>query len=237
MYKISIVEDSKKDMAAIRNYINTYFHDINEPYELFEYYDVETFLNTYSCDSDIVFMDIELPGMNGMRGAAKLREIDKSCILIFVTNMIQYAISGYEVEAFDYIVKPITYKVLLTKLKRVFNHIDQNRNDYIYLREDGRIKKISFKDIIYVEIQLHSLMYHLIGKTINTSGTLNNVEKQLNGKNFVRCNSCYIVNMRYVKEVRIDSIVMDDGTELSVSRRKKKEFLEAYSAYRNNKNG
>jgi DNA-binding LytR/AlgR family response regulator len=237
MYKISIVEDSKKDMAAIKNHINTYFCDIGESYELFEYYDVETFLNTYSCDSDIVFMDIELPGMNGMRGAAKLREIDKSCILIFVTNMIQYAISGYEVGAFDYIVKPITYKVLLTKLKRVFNHIDQNRNDYIYLHEDGRIKKISFKDIIYVEIRLHSLMYHLNSKTINTSGTLNNVEKQLEGKKFVRCNSCYIVNMRYIKEVRNDSIVMDDGTELSVSRRKKKDFLEAYSAYRNNKNG
>jgi DNA-binding LytR/AlgR family response regulator len=80
-------------------------------------------------------------------------------------------------------------------------------------------------------------MYHLNSKTINTSGTLNNVEKQLEGKKFVRCNSCYIVNMRYIKEVRNDSIVMDDGTELSVSRRKKKDFLEAYSAYRNNKNG
>ena len=106
---IAIVEDDGKEAEALLSYIKKYGEKSGTSFDVKIFSDAENFLESYKQGLDIVFMDIELPGMNGMDASKRLRALDRSVTLIFVTNMARFAVNGYEVGAFDFIVKPVTY--------------------------------------------------------------------------------------------------------------------------------
>ena len=118
MYNIAIIEDERDAAQLIRSYLDEYSKSSGEQFTVYEFSNAVRFLENYTAKYDIVFMDIELPDMNGMEASRRLRMMDKDVILIFVTNMAQCAVSGYEVEAFSFIVKPATYNNFVMKLER-----------------------------------------------------------------------------------------------------------------------
>ena len=120
-YRVVIVEDEVVYLDALKDMLSSYEKEKEVAFNITAYRDIETFLAEYRKCYDIVFMDIELPGMNGMDGARRLREADSSVVLIFVTNMAQFAVQGYEVNALDYILKPVTYKNFSVKLDRALD--------------------------------------------------------------------------------------------------------------------
>lgn len=119
MINVAIVEDEDCAANNLSEYLNTFGRQNNTEIKAERFRDAISLLTGYSGKFDIVFMDIELPEMNGMDAAKKLREIDMSVTLVFVTNMAQYAVKGYEVGAVDYIVKPVSYYDFSLKLRRI----------------------------------------------------------------------------------------------------------------------
>ena len=113
MLRCAIVEDSPRELEHLKECLARYSAERDIPLETTAFGDAASFLEHYRADYDIVFMDIELPGINGMEAAHRLREIDRQVILIFVTNMAQFAVKGYEVDALDYIIKPAQYLSLI----------------------------------------------------------------------------------------------------------------------------
>ena len=109
MVRIAIVEDTQTDSKTLMRYVKEYTRLVNVEVEISVFDNAVKFLDKYTPKFDIVFMDIEMPYINGMEASKKLRELDQKVILIFVTNLAKYAIKGYEVQAFDFVVKPITY--------------------------------------------------------------------------------------------------------------------------------
>ena len=109
MFKVAIVEDSIKDFTLLKSYLEQYEKENNIEFNIQCFENGIRFLDKFSANYDIIFMDIDMPYMNGLEVSKKIREIDKTVVLIFVTNLSQYAVNGYEVEALDYIVKPISY--------------------------------------------------------------------------------------------------------------------------------
>lgn len=109
MLRCAIVEDTAQELEHLQNGLKRYSAERALPLNVTAFGNAADFLEHYCADYDIVFMDIELPGLNGMEAAHRLREIDRQVILIFVTNMAQYAVKGYEVDALDYIIKPAQY--------------------------------------------------------------------------------------------------------------------------------
>ena len=107
MYRIAIVEDEEQDYLRAQGYLNRYGQEKNISFNIQRYESAEVFLTNYQSQHDIVFMDIRMGGMDGMRAARKLREMDQAVILIFLTSLAQYAVQGYEVDALDYILKPL----------------------------------------------------------------------------------------------------------------------------------
>ena len=140
------------------------------------------------------------------------------------------AAKGYEVEAFDFVVKPIHYDSLKLKLKRVFNRLEQKQvNNISFLSEGSRVR-MSSSSIRYIEVSDHQLIYHTDEGDYPVYGTMAKVREQLEPLGFSMCNNCYLINLRYVKAVRKYTVLVGD-TELQISRPRRKAFLEALSNY------
>ena len=116
--KLAIVEDRQEHVDRLQSFIEKYREEHNEQFQIFIFSDGLKFLDAYKRGFDIVFMDINMPHIDGMETAKRLREIDKNTCLIFITEHSSFAVSGYEVSAFDFILKPVEYARFAEKLKK-----------------------------------------------------------------------------------------------------------------------
>ncbi len=155
-----------------------------------------SFLEPYAGDYDLIFMDIQMPYMNGMDAAHKLREIDQNVALIFVTSLGQYAINGYEVRALDFILKPIGYFDFVLKMSRAMQMLPEKTSAVIMVNTTAGVVKLIPNDLAYAESSGHHVIYHMKdGKTYEQYASLKSVEKELADFSFARMNSCYLVNL------------------------------------------
>lgn len=232
MIRVAIVEDDVSAAEVLAGYLQRYGEENNETFSVEKFGNAINFIENYSSSYDIVFMDIEMPHMDGMTAAKLLRKRDNLVTLIFVTNMAQFAIKGYEVEAMDFIVKPVEYNDFIFRIDKAVTRVRLREETYITLHDnrDGAYVKILVPHIKYIEVINHTLIYHCEEGVFETYGTLKNVEKLLPESNFARCNSCYLVNLRYVNSVK-DFICFVDGDKLKISQPKKKSFMKALNDY------
>ena len=179
---------------------------------------------------DIIFLDIEMPTLGGMPTAERIRLLDPDVVLIFVTNMAQYAIRGYEVDALDFVLKPVSYYQFSTKLDRALQRICRRRGGQITLQVGGGVQLLATDDILYLETRDRLLHYHTTTGTWSVRGSLLKAEKDLTAYHFARCNQCYLVNLRHVRGVQ-DDFVQVGEERLEISRRQRAAFLAAVAAY------
>lgn len=231
---IAIIEDEIKTQKLLKSYFADFTRKKGEEFQISCFDNPITFLANYKANYDIVLMDIELPHMNGMDASHKLREMDKTVTLIFVTNMAQFAVEGYSVNAFDYIVKPISSDDFSLKLERAILRIKSNIDPKIKILVNYAVKLVSISQIKYVEVIGHKLVYHTLdGENYPTTGTLKDVEAKLHLKGFAKCNSCYLVNLRHVSEVDGQTVTVG-GEVLQISYPKRKDFMRALNNFLGN---
>lgn len=230
MIKIAVVEDEDAQAETLKLFLNRYAAECGKELAVSRYADAESFLDGYE-PVDMVFMDIELPDTDGLTAAGRLRELDGEALIIFVTNLAQYAVKGYEVRAFDYIVKPVGYYGFAMKLRRAFECLDSRcKRDIWVVTRQGKIL-ISAAKLMYVEIAKHSLTFHIDGQEdVTCTGTLKAVQAKLDGLPFALCNQCYYVNLKYVTAVN-DRFATVGGDRLQISIPKKKEFMCALNNF------
>lgn len=228
MLRCAIVEDSPKELEHLQACLARYSAEREIPLETTAFGDAASFLEKYRADYDIVFMDIELPGINGMEAAHRLREIDQQVILIFVTNMAQFAVKGYEVDALDYIIKPAQYGPLSIKLDRAVARW-KAAGESVMVQQATGTQRVLLRELFYIEVQGHKLTYHTERGEVSGNGTLQDTEKRLHDKGFLRCNKCYLVNQKHIQAVTGSDVVLTNGERLQISRLRKKEFMEELS--------
>ena len=231
--KITILEDETKVSDTIQEYLFSFFQEkqmgvpsitvFNNGYDLLE---------TYSMDTDVLFMDIQVPGMSGMETAKRIREKDGNVIIVFVTNLSQYAIKGYEVNAFDFILKPIDYNGFSMKLNRIlteYSHLHENY--YVNIKNKEGVVRIPLEDLLYIEVVSHNIVFHKSDEEITIRGVLKDYVDDLSKHYFCLCNKGYLVNLANVRKVDKIFAFMSDGTKLLISKGKRKEFLEELNKY------
>lgn len=224
MVKIAIVEDEKSAADELSRFLGEYYEEKGGDYRVDVYGDALSFLAAYD-GYDVVFMDIELPDYDGMRAAKKLRDTDDTVIIVFVTNMRSFAVEGYKVGALDFVMKPVGRPVLRSLLRKVDRILLRTRGSKVTVKTwGGGIKLLDADEIYYVEVARHHLVFHTEGGELDMYGDLVGLEKTLPAGAFARCNNCYLVNLRYVTDVRGDTVTVA-GEELKMSRPKKKDFL------------
>lgn len=227
---IAIVEDDPREAATLRSYFVNLAATCGDTFEIKWFATGREFLSGYQPVYDLVLMDINLPDLNGMDVAASLRKMDQNVLLIFVTSMAQYAVKGYEVDALDFLVKPVSLATFSIKIKRALAQCSGRQDRELLINISDGVFRTSSSRIKYVEVSDHALLYHTTDGVLRSYGNLKQVEAQLDPKQFVRCNRCYLVNLAHVVAIRGSTVVLD-GEELQISRPKRVTFLEALTNY------
>ena len=232
MIKVLVVEDDNLDFERLKGFLDTYSKENKIEFSLERFSSGKEFLNNLSKDFDIVFLDIDLKDSNGIDLAKALRKVDQEVGIIFVTNLAQFAINGYEVDALDFVVKPISYYDFSFKIKKaVDNALKQSKKTFISLLSEGKMVKLDSSDINYIEVMHHSLVFHTLNGDYSSYGTLKDLESKL-PNNFKRCNNCFLVNLEHVTAIQGYSVFLGE-IELQISHPKKKEFLKYVNDYFN----
>ena len=231
MLNIALCEDEAKTAEAMENFLRQYAEEFQESIHVSIFSNGVDFLENYTPRFDIVFLDIMMPLMNGMEVAEKLRAMDKDTTLIFVTNMSQYAVKGYEVDALSFLVKPVSYRALVMTMHRAVKTVKMRQDNCIVVNTDENWRKLSSAEIRYIEVIGHNVYIHLEQEVIRVKGqSLSSLEAHLRPSGFLRCNVGYLVNARYITLITGTSVFLGE-TELKISRSRKKEFLKAVASY------
>lgn len=230
MWNIAIIEDEEAMSNQLVSYFAKFGKDYNESFSFAIFNNAETFLKNYKKEHSVVLMDINLPGMNGMECVKKLREIDDTVLVIFVTNLSQFAVDGYEVKAFDFVVKPISYYNFSLKLKRALSHLSSLNNYELIISTKDKKYFININQLIYIEIRNHTIIYHLVNEEIKGSGTLKSLYTNLKKHHFAFCNQCYLVNLAFVKGID-DGFLLINNEKIRIASSRKKSFMQELTAY------
>ena len=224
MIRIAVVEDQEQDSERLTEALERFSKEKNIAFSITRMASAVEFLETYRHQFDIVFMDIRMPCMDGMQAAHELRTMDSAVILVFLTSLAQYAVESYEVEASDYILKPITYASLELKLPRLLRKCAVDEPE-IMIQNGNASTRLKPNELFYVEIYDHHIQFMTRHGVLRSYGTLKEVEKMLPG-GFFRINNQTIVNLRFVTRVEaLDAHIA--GRTFSISRGRRKEFLSA----------
>jgi DNA-binding LytR/AlgR family response regulator len=179
------------------------------------------------CLLDVVFLDILMDGIDGMRAAEAIRKVDTRVALIFVTRTAKYATKGYSVQAQSYVLKPVSYFAFETEMNRCLARLRQTERASILVGSGNNLRRMAVADIIYVASARHRITVHTADEPIVFSGTLKSFEEQLAGHSFYRSNSGYLINLQHLMAIEGEDAVMSNGDALKISRSRKKGLLEA----------
>lgn len=229
-YRACIVEDDKDSSELLCAYLRDYGEKRKCEFTVTCFYDALEFLERFGSNYDFIFMDIELPHMDGMEAVRRIRKVDPDVIVIFVTNMAQYAVKGYEVSALDFIVKPVKFEAFCMKMDRAVSRLEISHGKDIWITDRNSKRRLRSSEILYIEVAHHNVIYHTAGGDYSVVDQMYNVCREFDGLPFALCNRCFLVNLEHVTSVEEFSVTVG-GHQLQISRNKKKAFLESLNEY------
>lgn len=231
MVSVAIVEDDPVYTKRLQEYLKKYEEEYREPLQVTAYSDGDEIVENYRGQFDLILMDIEMRFMDGMAAAEQIRKQDSRVIIIFITNMAQYAIRGYAVDALDYVLKPISYFAFSQRIRRAMGRMKKREEHYVAINTKNGVYKIPASQLYWVESQGHRLTYHTKDAQYeSTTASIGKLEKELGSANFFRCNKCYLINLRFVTGIEKDDVLLGDKN-IPVSRAKKSDLKKALVAY------
>jgi len=214
----------------MKQFLSDYSQESGRAFHITHYDNGEDLVEHYQPEFDLLLLDVDMPFVDGMTAAALIRKRDPEVIIVFVTNLAQYAIQGYSVNALDYILKPLNYFSFSQHLTRALRYVRKQEDNYLTVAVKGGILKFEVGDIFYIERLGHQLMLHTRDGVHASSATLQQMEEALSGKGFARCNKGYLVNLAHVSGVQ-DGCAVVRGEKLLISRGRRGVFLDALADY------
>ena len=234
MIRVAIVEDNEADAKRLSSCIAAWgTREEKETISCTVYSDAVKFLEQGASTADIVFMDIEMPYMNGMDAAAEFRKYNRDAILIFATRATKYAVRGYAVDAIGYLVKPIGERAFFETFEKALRmYRERNRNQIVVLKTRDGVVKVSTDQIQYVEAEAHQLHVYTEDGVYHIWSGMSEMMDIL-PEEFVRCHKGYIVNLKHIYSVQKDgvSILGRPDTLVPISRPKRTEFMQRVMRY------
>ncbi len=230
MIHIAIVDDDVEITSQITEYIQMFGRENKLELASKSFHHPNDFLEQYEMGNDLVILDIEMPCINGIQTARELRYRDPAVLIMFITNMAQFALESYSVDAIDYVLKPLGYGDFSMKMQKVIRYMKQNHDQKIKIRTELSEVLIPVSDILYLEVIRHRIIYHTVFGIYEEYGVMGEKEKLLVQLHFFRCHRCFLINMKHVNSIS-DKTVLVGTDELSVSRGRRKALMEFFTNY------
>lgn len=230
MLSAVIVEDQAFDRRMLCDCLSQYTRETGIEFEVTEFHSGLDFLENCSGTPDLIFMDIVMDELDGMSTARKMRMNNENSLLIFVTSMVQYAVQGYSVDATDFLVKPISYPLFKLCMDRAVKKLGKNAPVQLSFSNREGSWCLPASEICYFESLNHKVFVHTTKQTVAVDTSLSAIEKMTTSLPFFRCHVSYHVNLSYVERVSGYDLWVH-GDRLSVSRYRRKEFLDAWAAW------
>jgi len=232
MLRIAIVEPDPVEAKRLRECLEQYARETGARFQTDEYSGAIPFLSTFraSCHYDAVFMDVEQPNFSGLEAAAQMRRFDRQSLLVFLACTAQYAVQGYGVEAFDYLLKPLSYAAAAAHLHRLTARADGLRQGGVLLHTEGTVVRLPWRAVRYLEVVGHYITWHTEYGVYRTLESLKTVQTRLPGR-YSAVSRWNLVNLRCVAAVAGGRVTLSDGTTLNLSRRRRQAFLEDLEAW------
>ena len=225
MMRIAIVEDEEEFRTALKNYIDRYASESGETIRVSMFTEGLTFLEEYHGGYDLILMDILMPHMSGMETARKLRLVDETVVIVFITSMVQYAIQGYEVNAAAYLVKPAAYGQFSDTMDRIRRTVLRTETATVIVSQKENSVVLPVRKIAYIEVYNHSLVFHTQDSSYEMRGSLTEYETDPRFEGFVKVSKSHMVNVAFIAAIDEDTLTVA-GDVLPLTRRRKKECME-----------
>ena len=239
MIRIGIVDDEREARERLRQEIARFEAEERTQFEVLEFDSAASFLSEEGQSCDVLFLDIDMPQMTGMELAEKIRETDSEVIIIFCTNLQQFALNGYSVSALGFIVKPVEWYSFHLFLSRAVKTLEARENGEarrIFVKDGAVSRFINVSDIKYVEVRRHYLHYNIReegtgqGTVIRTRGSMQDAEAQLAQYGFARCSVSFLVNLSSITAISNMSVYIGQVV-LSIGRTYKDSFMREFSRF------
>lgn len=230
MISIACVDDDKTVIDTVLGFIDRYKKEKGVSLKATGFSNGFSLLDAKSL-YDIVLLDVDMPGINGMDVAKYIRRSNDTCVIGFITNFARFAIAGYDVNATCFLLKPINYADFAFQFEKMLGIAENRRGGSIVVKENYAVRSIDVSQIQYVELLRKKVLYHLVTGDVEVWDSMKNTVNRLSEFSFALCNSCFLVNLKYVEKIKGNSVIVG-GKELAISRSKHKNFLEAFAFYK-----
>lgn len=239
IFTILICDDDKIFTSRLKKSVEDYTSNNKIRAKIHSFYSSEEIGTEVLSSCDIAFLDIDFEGKsyNGLDIARRLRRLKNDAVIVFITNYIEYAPEGYEVEAFRYILKDEIPKKLSSTFALIIERLKAVKCD-IKIKVDGELIAIPVQNILYIESMDHTLIFHVERKgrdkenQYSCYSTLSEMETNLTDRGFLRIHKSFLVNMEHIKKLSCNDALLDNGVTLRVSSKTYSEIKKKYMLWK-----
>lgn len=235
MIHIAICDDEEDFVQDLKKKLEQFSAETGEKIKVTVHCNGLDLIKEYDTTIDLVFLDIMMSLVNGLKVAEMIRNKDRKVSIIFLTSFPQYAVEGYKYQAFDYILKPIRYARLKEEMNNWLQSYRTKDVPYIIAANDTGKYKVLLKNLRYIETANHNVLFHMEQRNIIVYSRMKDIEKELENKGFFRCHTSYIVNLFFVQTVEGYDITLTTGECIPISQPRRKAFMKNLAEYWGNR--
>ena len=227
--RIAICDDESQIRELLKEKIEKYYFSQNIEFQIQTYGSGEQLLKQDLDSIDVLFLDVDMPGKNGMDTAREIRKTNKEMLIIFLTAYSEFVFESFKVDAFRYLVKPLKDEELAEVLQAVQKKLYVDDEEYLSFQFQNEIYNVRYSDILYIEGMRDKIwLYCKDDQTYRWRGTLKALQEQLAGRGFFQVHRSYIINMGKIQKYNSQSVLLEGDCEVPISRYKLEAFKEEY---------
>lgn len=228
MYKVAICEDNQDQKKYIKELIEKL--EIPDIQEIDTFDSGETLVEAYKRGNQysIILLDMQMDELNGIETGEIIQRYDKNVIIIIVTSILEYAVDGYSINAFDFILKPINEMKFQKILYKAIEQLKKRINRVYKISKRDKTELLKLSEIIYFESDRKKVKIHCLDRIVSNNESISEVEESIEKYNFMRISRFYLINLAYIKEIRSNDIVLSNGEILRYSSKLQKNIKKSY---------
>lgn len=227
MLTIAVCDDESAIRRQLKKYLAAYSEASGTALRIDEFPDGSALLAADFTRYDLMILDVQMGETNGIETARAIRRAGCDATIIFFTNYVHYAIEGYEVQAYRFLLKPLTYEQFTEVVGRALTELQERSSAALSVRLRDGATRVPVRDILYAETERGHVILRLKGgQSLVSPSTMKETEEALSGR-FFRCHSAYLVSFEAVQTIGAQDVIMEDGTRIPVSKHRRKALREA----------